>query len=242
VEPEGGAVVDAGVHGWPLLVVLHAYGTTGEFELQYLGLDAADVRRRYALVLPHGNMTFGALTWRPQTPPAPPWDSAYVRAVIADALATAPLDPRRVYVVGGSQGAQMAHRVACDSADLVSAVVSVVGQLVECSPSRPVSALELHGTADVALPYRATATEPGAVETISVWGQANGCTGPLATTATTLDLTGEPGSETVLKAFSGCPPGIAVELATMNEAPHHPDWTPNFTPFITGFLEAHARP
>jgi polyhydroxybutyrate depolymerase len=239
---EDGGALDAGPGGWPLLVILHAYGNTGRSTQAYLGLDAPSVVSRYAVVLPHGFSNFGPLAWRPAATPEPPWDSAYVRAIIADALATSPLDPRRVYVVGGSQGGTMAHRVACDGAELVSAVVSVAGQLITCEPSRPVSALEVHGTADDTLRYLTNDREPGAVDTISAWGRGDGCTGALTTTGATLDLTTAPGEETGLQAFEGCPPGIDVVLATMYGVPHRPEWAPGLVTTITGFLDAHARP
>jgi polyhydroxybutyrate depolymerase len=47
---------------------------------------------------------------------------------------------------------------ACDRADLIAAVAPVAGTLginVPCNPSRPVSVLQTHGTADPVVPYDA---------------------------------------------------------------------------------------
>jgi poly(3-hydroxybutyrate) depolymerase len=51
-------------------------------------------------------------------------DVGYLRAVIAEVSVRFAVDPRRVYVTGHSDGADMAHRLACESArlDLVNDV------------------------------------------------------------------------------------------------------------------------
>jgi polyhydroxybutyrate depolymerase len=62
----------------------------------------------------------------------------------------------RVFATGISAGAFMANRLACDRADVVAAIAPVAGTLgagVPCNPSRAVSVLESHGTADPVVPY-----------------------------------------------------------------------------------------
>jgi pimeloyl-ACP methyl ester carboxylesterase len=54
-------------------------------------------------------------------------DVAYLRAVIRDVSARHAVDPRRVFIVGHSNGGFMAHRMACEASDLVAAVVSLAG-------------------------------------------------------------------------------------------------------------------
>jgi polyhydroxybutyrate depolymerase len=242
-EPPGAPPGPAdGGQTWPLLVVLHAYGNRPVDTQAFLGLDAPEVLERYFVSLPQGLPENGGLGWNPVGTPAPPWDSAFVRAVIDDLLATRAIDPRRVFVVGHSQGAHMAYRVACDDGARVAAVAGVAGQLLECAPSRPVSVLALHGTNDAVIRYLPSGSEPGALDTIRTWGRADGCSGSLAPTGAPLDLTIEVDAETSLQAFTGCPQGVDVELATMALVPHRPVWTPGFVPFLLGFLEAHARP
>jgi len=119
-----GGTADSGQR-WPLLMVLHGFHSTGPQTASYLGLTSEAVRRQYFRIQPRGSLDPGGLSWNPDYPVEPPWDSAYLRAVLLDALSKAPVDPSRVFVVGYSQGAHMAHRLACDSADLVSAVVGV---------------------------------------------------------------------------------------------------------------------
>ncbi|WP_019629434.1 alpha/beta hydrolase family esterase [Actinomadura atramentaria] len=64
------------------------------------------------------------------------------------------VDPKRVYVTGFSNGAGMAYRMACEKADKIAAIGVVEGSLVtKCDPSRPVSAMIFHGTADKNVPF-----------------------------------------------------------------------------------------
>jgi polyhydroxybutyrate depolymerase len=94
--------------------------------------------------------------------------------------------PGRVLVTGISAGAFMANRLACDRADVVSAVAPVAGTLgtgVPCAPSRPVAVLETHGTADPVVPfYGGTMNGSGGVSDIvaapamaSRWRDLDGC-------------------------------------------------------------------
>lgn len=59
--------------------------------------------------------------------------------------------PGHVFVTGMSNGGFMSNRLACDRADVFSAIAPVAGTLgvgVACNPSQPVSVWEAHGTAD----------------------------------------------------------------------------------------------
>ena len=56
-------------------------------------------------------------------------DVAYLRRVVETAIDTYNVDVNRVYVLGHSNGAAMALRLACDAADLFSAAVSVEERL-----------------------------------------------------------------------------------------------------------------
>src|SRR5581483_6000699 len=102
------------------------------------------------------------------------------------------IDPRRVYAAGASNGGYMAHRVACDAADRVAAVVSVDGanwkDPARCRPSEPVAVLEVHADTDEVVRYEGKEFTidgtlhvlPSAHATVATWAARDGCTGPLA--------------------------------------------------------------
>ncbi|MCV7345473.1 alpha/beta hydrolase family esterase [Mycolicibacterium rhodesiae] len=67
------------------------------------------------------------------------------------------IPPGRVFVTGMSAGGFMANRLACERPDLVAAIApvsSTLGVNVHCNPSKPVSVLAIHGTADKVVPYK----------------------------------------------------------------------------------------
>lgn len=247
-------VPDAGVPdaGWPLLIVLHGYGGTAESTMQTLHLqDAAD---RFAMVAPQGKFdSRHNRAWHPGPEHSPYWDVEYLTAIIHDMQAKHPIDPARVFVIGHSQGAHMAHRMGCDASNDLAAVVSVAGQVTTvpsaCAPARQVSVLQIHGDEDEAVGYYGDVQHnppdpsvPSAHETVAVWARNDGCSGGLVDTGVTLDLSRTvDGGETTVAAYKGCPPGIAVELWTMQGVGHTPYATSQFVPSIETFLSAHPR-
>ena len=87
-----------------------------------------------------------------------PDDVGYLAAVLDDVAARLPIDARRIYVVGMSNGATMAGRLACELAERIAAIAQVagtagVGIAAGYRPSRPVPILNIHGTADPFAPY-----------------------------------------------------------------------------------------
>ncbi|MGZ9030445.1 MAG: Ig-like domain-containing protein [Burkholderiaceae bacterium] len=90
-------------------------------------------------------------------------DVVFARAVIADIRANYEIDPARTYATGFSNGAMMAHRLACGLADQLAGVAAVSGASGEfdgagtryytCSPSRPITVLHIHAANDRNYPY-----------------------------------------------------------------------------------------
>ncbi len=96
--------------------------------------------------------------------------------------------PGRVFVTGMSNGGFMSNRLACDRADVFAAIAPVAGTLgvaVACNPSRPVSVLEAHGTADPLVPFKGGEVRGrgGVSHAVSAngmvdnWRSADGCQG-----------------------------------------------------------------
>jgi len=131
-----------------------------------------------------------------------------------------PIDTRRVFLVGGSLGAMMSYRFACEHAERVTAVVSVAGSMVldSCRPSRPVSVLEIHGTEDPIVPYRGghlplrgTPAVPATHELVARWAELNGCvTKPTSSTASVITT----------ETWNSCSGGSKVRLMSIAGATH----------------------
>ena len=83
-------------------------------------------------------------------------DVGFLVALVDRLVGDYGIDRGRVFATGISAGAFMANRLACDRADVIAAIAPVAGTLgtgVPCGPSRPVSVLESHGTADPVVPF-----------------------------------------------------------------------------------------
>jgi len=152
--------------GWrrryPLVIVLHGSGARGETIRKQSGMDSVAESRHFLVAYPDGSgEIFGLSTdWNAgQCCGGPHFDKvndiAFLRAVIADVSARLPVDARRIYVAGFSDGARMAYRAACEMAGEITAVAAVSGNLVDnhCHPSRAMPVVAFHGTEDPEVPF-----------------------------------------------------------------------------------------
>ena len=208
----------------PLLFALH--GRTGTMYDPELvgGFDAIATDPGAVMVYPQG---YGG-SWNAGTCCEPATtkaidDVAFISALIDRMEADYPVDPNRVFVVGGSNGGEMAERVACDLSGRVAAIADVIGTLlVDCQPSEPVSVIAIHGTADVYIPIDGGLTVdpscqdapcPAFADVMDRWRQLDGCSGDPTVTADTHT------SETT---WTDCNGGTAVTFITAKGKGH--DW------------------
>jgi polyhydroxybutyrate depolymerase len=113
-------------------------------------------------------------------------DVAYVRAVLDDVADRNPIDRRRIYVAGFSNGAALALSVAVDLSERIAAVTAVAGHLwrKDVAPKRPVPLLYMIGAQDpivppaggvVHSPWGKDHTLPPVRDTIEQWARWLGC-------------------------------------------------------------------
>ena len=162
------------------------------------------------------------------------------------------VDPKRIFIVGHSNGGFMAYQMACDHADQIAAIVSLAGGMYpdpkKCVPTSPVSVLEIHGTADMTVPFAGPTfggvVFPGAQATVSDWVTLDACSPTADTSAPPLDLdTSLAGAETTVTRYAkGCRPGGAAELWTIAGGAHIPSLRATFAPDVIDFLFAHPKP
>lgn len=247
----------------PLLMLLHAFGGSGQWQEDYWRLGRVAASHGIAFLHPDGTMSSSG--------PKPRFwnateaccdfdhtavdDSAYLDGLIAEARAVAAIDPHRIFVVGHSNGGFMSYRMACEHADEVAAIAAFGSATFatpsDCRPSRPVAILHIHGAADRTIPYEgihtATILVPGAVESTEMWAAYDGCEPKLIETDQRVDVAadaeGPAGpAESIVSVASDCDPGGHVELWTIPGTDHFPELSATFADSVVGFLLAHPKP
>lgn len=181
---------------FPVVIVLHGSGADGETVETQSGMDRFADSMHFVVAYPNGVAGLFGL--------GSDWnagkccgnaarnnvdDLAFLRATLDDIARHVPVDRRRVFVAGFSDGGRMAYRVACDAAPMVAAVGVVAGSVVDdsCVPARAVPLIVFHGTADRDVPFsdppQATAATPllsaDAPPSVRFWATTNRCQDPI---------------------------------------------------------------
>lgn len=206
----------------PLVVMLHGgFGDGTQAERAYNWDSQAD-SGHFVVAYPdglHRAWNAGSCCGLPQRTGVD--DVAFITAMVADIEARMPIDSRRVYATGMSNGAMMALRLGCQST-LFAAIAPVAGTLLtDCAGAQPASVLQIHGTADDRVPYGggpgrasnvsdAPRVDGPSVESVNAtWRSIDGCAEP------TVTVSGQ-----VTTQVAGCADGRTVELITVAGAGH----------------------
>lgn len=90
-------------------------------------------------------------------------DVGYIAGVIESLTSQGLVEPRKVVIMGHSNGAMMSYRFACTQPGMVSGVVAISGVLAlnQCPSAKGVRVLHIHGEADEHIPYRGGAGKDG---------------------------------------------------------------------------------
>ena len=222
----------------PLVLALHGFFDSPDYIVPLLGIAEWYEDKGFLFIAPDGLADIdGNHHWNATDACCDFYDtgtddSAYLAGLITDISASYNVDSDRVYIIGHSNGGFMAHRMACDHADKIAAIVSFAGATfdspADCEPSEPVSVAQLHGTADTTILYNGgTLTQvnqdvvryPSAAASIASWADRNGCDAETAE-APNLDISSASGAESVVARHTGCPTGAETVLWTMPDVGH----------------------
>jgi polyhydroxybutyrate depolymerase len=194
-------VPPGGTAALPALLFLHGAGGTAAWSLDETGLGATADREGFLVVLPEGarpdpsrppGFLQNAQTWNDGAPGRLPDqlgadDVSLLSALLDELPRRYPLDPRRVYAAGFSNGAGMAFRLGAELSPRLAALAPVAGHCWQTEP-RPVRALPtlyLVGSADPLVPLQGgpvvspwsgqSSPRPPVRQTLERWAAALGC-------------------------------------------------------------------
>lgn len=238
---------------YPLLVLLGGYWNLSADLDDWLGTSEYIDDLGFLLLMPDGLIdSEGAPYWN-ATDTCCDYDGrgvddvAYLTGLITEAKAQVHVDPRRVVLVGHSNGGFMAYRMACDLAEHVTGVVSLAGSGWldggRCAPTRPVSVLQVHGSADEIMPYGGDADAPGAEVMFARWGARSTCAPGSATQSPApLELIDDDvADETTEWAWQSCQAGTDVRLWRLEGSDHSPEFSWDFTERMLAWALGHPR-
>jgi len=245
----------------PLLVFLHGFGAVaGEVQAAFFGVLNVVDEKDLVLIMPDGTLgEDGNYFWN-GTPACCDPDNAvddvgYLSGLIEEAKQTYNIDEKRVYLMGYSNGGFMSYRMACEASEIITAIVSLAGSTfadgADCQPAtRPVSVLQVHGTADTTIFYDGLADAyPSAVDTVEFFAAAAGCDTSSPIALGDVDLVSSvDGDETEQVAYTtDCRDGVDAALWTTRDGIHRPVFyqpgsgSPVFADLATDWLFAHSR-
>lgn len=140
----------------PLVLVLHGMTMTGRLMAYVTAPDLLPRAKAAHAILVYPTAINGS--WNDRMGEGPPDgegadDTGFLVSLVDHFLRNFNADPDRVYVIGLSQGGQMALRLACDHADRLTAFAALLSSMsesvaTESVRARPLSVFLLNGTRD----------------------------------------------------------------------------------------------
>lgn len=229
----------------PLLILLHSASTSGAHQERYMKLGPVAKKNGIIYIAPDGTMSpEGKRFWNASKSCCNTFkqevdDVAYLNSLIDEINAKTPVDPKRIYLIGHSNGAFMSYTFACKT-NKVAAIVAIAGAMdvdPECTPSTPVSLLDIHGTSDKTIkviggvlnanPYTS------ATETVKRIAQVNKCNNQ-----TTSKKDFEPtikGAETTVINYT-CDTHTHLQFWKIAKGSHSPKLPADFAQQVISFL------
>ncbi|HEV8411787.1 MAG TPA: PHB depolymerase family esterase [Gemmatimonadaceae bacterium] len=233
-----------------LVFVFHGGGGQGSGIERTSGFDAISEREGFVVVYPDG-VDRG---WNDGRTDAPRQgalrkqvdDLAFVRAMLTDIATVVPVDSKRIYATGMSNGAIFSQYLAAKMSDRFAAIAPVAGGIAdpfnqEFAPANPVSVLAINGTRDPLVPYAGgNVARVGRGKVISVddamhlWVVRDGAS-PEAQTGLLPDTDPSDGCRVTWKKWTGGKNGTEVWLYSEEGAGHTwPGKTQNLPRVIVG--------
>ena len=221
------ALVDApGGPARPTIIVLHGATIGAEATEKGSGFREAAFRRGYAAVFPEG---IGKVWNDGRSFRAGADDVTFVKTLAAKLVGDGIADPKRLYIVGVSNGGMMTFRILCEAPDAFAGAGSVISALgaeigEACRPAKPMPLVMVSGTADPLVPYKGgkvgffggRGAVWGAERTAALFAKTNGC----GARKETRQKDGASTNTSVTRIDWSCEPRLAVTLFRVENGGH----------------------
>ena len=171
-----------GTSAVPLMLNFHGFGGSASDYMQDADMRSLAESDTFILVYPQGSSLDGSSHWNACPSggdnKSDADDFGFVESMINEISSQYNIDLERVYAAGYSNGGMMAYGLAKYKSDLIAAVASVSGVMLDCigPTSHPMPVVHLHGTSDGVLPYNGGNDWNSAQSTLDYWINFNNTT------------------------------------------------------------------
>ncbi len=202
----------------PLVVMIHGGGGNAAAAERTYGWDAEAERGHFIVAYPDGlNRSWsvgggccGAAARNNAN------DVGFITQLVSAVSQLVPIDPKRVYATGISEGGMLAYRLACQTTVFAAIGPDSATLLGSCPGPPAISVIHIHGTADRRIPYDGSLGAgvnhidgPPIPNLNATWRSVDHCAPPRTVTA-----------GVVTTSVATCPQGRTVELITVAGAGH----------------------
>ena len=158
----------------PVVLAFHPFGMNAQYMQSRapIGRSWPEAFVLYPEGLPRGDGR-GGPSWQNRPAELGDRDLAFFDAMLAWLESRGCIDRRRVFVLGYSNGAGLAHLLACARAGVIAGTAIAAGRL-SCTPSSAMPIVLSHGVRDQSIDYGQ------AIAAAKTWGTANRCAAPPA--------------------------------------------------------------
>lgn len=167
----------------PLLLAFHGYTSNAAVLRTYSKFNDIADTAGFIVVYPQGTVFNGNTHWNVGGLQAgsPADDLGFTDALLDSLIVDFSIDQTRIYSTGMSNGGYMSFLLACQLSSRIAAIASVTGSMSlttfdACTPSRPISVLQIHGTTDGTVPYVGNPLWTKSIdEVLEYWATNNNC-------------------------------------------------------------------
>ncbi len=187
----------------PMVVVIHGAFDNAEGMEEYSGFSKLADRENIIVLYPNGIGILGYLQhWNAghccgKAQQDNIDDVGFIASAIASAARRLNVDPKRIYMLGFSNGGMMTYRFTAERGEMLAAAAALAASIGSRTPDtqrqwlmprpvKPLAFLIMHGTADTDVPFKGHASQrrgtprnySSVEESVRFWTQRNGCGSP----------------------------------------------------------------
>ena len=168
-----------GTSSVPLMLNFHGFGGSASQFMQEADMRSLAEANTFILVYPQGSCLDGSSHWNPcpigGDNKSTADDVGFIESIISEISSQYTIDMERIYAAGYSNGGMMAYGLANYKSDLIAAVASVSGTMLNCTgpTSHPMPVVHLHGTSDGVVSYNGSNDWNSVQSTLEYWTSFN---------------------------------------------------------------------